>query len=137
MEQQGYLTYVVSEDGRPVTEFARASGAACVIDGTPYRMTRQPRQRFAMSSPAQVVASAERVSGVLATVAGPATEFELHRTSRWRNHWELHDRGQRIGACRLRMLSATADLPTAIPLALRVFVLYVVVMFDKGVILGS
>jgi len=137
MEQQGYLNYVISEDGAPVTEFARMTGAPCVIDGTEYRMTLDPRQRFAMHSPARLVAVADRVSGTHATISGPPDQFDLHRFSRWRNTWELHDRGQRIGTCRLRMMSASADLPTAIPLPLRVFVLYTVVMFDKGIVLGT
>jgi hypothetical protein len=137
MAQQGYVNYVISEDGAPVAEIARMTGAACVIEGTEYRMTREPRQRFAMHGPAQLVAVAERVSGTHATISGAQEMFDLHRFSRWRNTWELHDRGQRIGTCRLRMMSATADLPTAIPLPLRVFVLYTVTMFDKGIVLGT
>lgn len=137
MAQQGYLNYVISEDGRPVTEFARMTGTPCVIEGAEYRMTRDPRQRFTMHSPAQLVAVADRVSGTHASISGPSDQFDLHRFSRWRNRWELHHQGQRIGSCRLGMLSASADLPTAIPLPLRVFVLYTVVMFDKGIIMGT
>lgn len=126
--------YVLQEDARPVTELANFRRESCdfTVDGVRMRVSRERGKRFVLDGPGGRIASADRESGKRWAVTTSAGLVELVRPSVWRSTWELHRGGQAVGRVEpdrgLFTRSSHADLPTDLPLAVRVFAYYVVLM---------
>ncbi len=135
MERQGGVTYVITEDGRPVTTFTTFSPTPCEIDGVGYRLTHEDKHRFWLEGPTGPAGIAYRVEGGEVFVSSDSHELYLRRVSRFSSRWELHHGGQVVGTCRMSVFSARGDVPAHLPMPLRVFLFYVVIMTQAGFIL--
>ncbi|WP_459722828.1 hypothetical protein [Actinophytocola sp. KF-1] len=135
MARQGGVTYLISEDGRHVTSFTTFFQTPCAIDGVPYRLTHEDKGRFWLEGPTGTAAFAYRTGRGEVLASAPGHELYLRRTKRLPPRWELHHGGQVLGTCRLSAFGATSDLPAHLPMPLRVFLFYVVIMTDAGFIL--
>jgi hypothetical protein len=131
MEQLGAVRFVVSEDGRQLAEFSYLPDSSSVIDGNPYRLTRDGSARFAMSGPLGMVATADR-DGADIVVTCPPHLLRLRRVGRFRRHWQLLVDGETAGECRVKVLSATGDVPATLPLPVRLFLFYTAIMAQQG-----
>lgn len=126
-------SYQLAEDGRPVTELTgfRRESCSFTVDSQPYEVHRERRKRFTLSGPGGVVATADRAGGRQWTIGSTAGKLELVRPSLWRSHWELRRGSRSMGTVRHAGgfgRSSIADLAPDIPLPLRVFAYYVVLM---------
>lgn len=133
MAQQGYATCLVAEDGRQITQFTRFPATRCVIDGTDYLLAREsPSARYTLEGPLGVAAVAYWSGQREITIDSTSHPLVLRRMTWLGRRWEVHGLGQRVGTCRVRTFSAASDLPVELPLPLRVFTLYTVVMASAG-----
>ncbi len=132
MEQQGTVTYLISEGGRPVAQFTSFPQTPCVIDGIPHRFTRDGTSRFWCEGPVGTTGVAHRLSTNEVLVSCAPHELHLLRPKRLRPLWELRQGERVVGSCRQRQLTATGDLPEHLPLPVRVFAFYVVTMVQQG-----
>lgn len=137
MEQQGSVTFLISADGRQITEFTSFPTTPCVLDGVEYRFSRDRTSRFVMEGPVGQAAVADRFTTTEIVVTSPPRELVLRRAGRFRKRWDLYDGDQLRGTCRLAGFSATGDLPADLPLPLRVFVFYVAIMTRSGHLMGG
>lgn len=128
LEQQGYVGCLVSEDGRRVTQFTRFAGTSCVIDGTEYRFGYDQGARYLLDGPVGVTAVAYSSGHRRMTIDSTPHELQLRRLTWLGRRWEIQAFGQRIGTCRVTTFGASGDLPAELPLPLRVFTLYTVLM---------
>jgi hypothetical protein len=135
MERQGGVTYLISEDGRQVTSFTTFFRTPCDIDGVTYQLTHEDKGRFWLEGPTGNAAFAYRTGRGEVLVSAPEHELYLRRAKRWPPRWELHHGGQVLGTCHLSAFGARSDLPANLPMPLRVFLFYVVIMTDAGFIL--
>ena len=135
MERQGGVTYLISEDGRPITSFTTFSPTPCEIDGVGYRLTHEDKHRFWLEGPTGPAGIAYRVDSGDVFVSSAAHELYLRRMGRFSPRWELHHGGQVVGTCRMKVFSGQGDVPAHLPMPLRVFLFYVVIMTQAGFIL--
>ncbi|MFI7677854.1 hypothetical protein [Actinophytocola sp. NPDC049390] len=135
MERQGGVTYLISEDGRPVTSFTTFSRTPCEIDGVGYGLTHEDRGRFWLEGPTGTAAFAYRTGRGEVLVSATPHELYLRRAGRFGRRWELYRDGQVAGTFTLSVFGARTDLPDDLPLPLRVFAFYVVIITDAGFIL--
>jgi hypothetical protein len=136
LEQQGYIGCLVSEDGRPITQFTRFTGTPCVIDGTEYRFGHEKGPRYFLEGPVGVMAVAYPSGHREVTIEATPHELQLRRLTRLGRRWEIHALGQRIGTCRVTTFGVRSDLPAELPLPLRVFTLHTVLMSSDGSLLS-
>jgi len=127
MERQGAVTFLISEDGRQVTSFTHFFQTSCDIDGVPYRLTREGRDRFWLEGPTGTIGVAHRTGRGEILVSSTPHELYLRRAARFSRRWELYEGGQVVGGCRSTTFSGESDLPAHLPMPLRVFAFYVVI----------
>lgn len=135
MERQGGVTYVISEEGRPVTSFTTFSPTPCEIDGVGYRLSHEDKHRFWLEGPIGPAGIAYRVESGEVFVSSHSHELYLRRMGRFSPRWEVRHGGQVVGTCRMSAFSARADVPAHLPMPLRVLLFYVVIMTQAGFIL--
>jgi hypothetical protein len=131
MEQQGTIKCLVSDDGKPVTEFTTMHDSPCVIEGAEYRLVGD-QGGFHLAGPLGRVAAAAWTSRTTLAIEAESVELSLHRIGRFRKHWELHRGEEVVGTCRVTTFNATAEVPEDLPMPLRVFVFYVAIVANKG-----
>jgi hypothetical protein len=124
-------TYEISEDGRPTATLTGTRREGCVfdVDGITYRITRDGRRAFILTSPSGEAARAERVGSRTWTISSLHVPLELVRTSIWKETWEVRRFGEPVGTLSKDGAfknTSTADLPDDLPLFLRLFVLCLV-----------
>lgn len=134
MERQGGITYLISENGRRITSFTTFSPTPCDIDGVGHRLVRDD-DRLWLEGPAGTAAAAYRTGRGQVHVSSATHELHLRRTGRFARTWELRHGEQVTGTCRMGVFGARGDLPADLPMPLRVFLFYVVIMTDGGFIL--
>ncbi|HEX6354847.1 hypothetical protein [Actinophytocola sp.] len=134
LEQQGYAGCLVSEDGRQITQFTRFAGTPCVIDGTEYRFGHGQGARYVLEGPVGVTAVSYASGRREVTIEATPHQLQLRRLTWLGRRWEIHALGQRIGTCRVTMFGASGDLPAELPLPLRVFTLYTVLMSSGSLV---
>lgn len=127
MERQGAVTFLISEDGRPVTSFTHFFRTPCDIDGVPYRFTREGSERFWLEGPTGTMGVAHRAGRGEVLVSCDPHELYMRRAGRFTRRWELHAGEQVVGTCRSTTFSGQGDLPAHLPMPLRVFLFYVVI----------
>jgi hypothetical protein len=125
--------YEVESDGGPVTTLAGARREGCefTLDGGGYRVERDGRKRFVLHGPGGRVASAERTTRREWAVRSQTGNVKLVKPSMWRSVWEIHQRGSARGTIRhdgVFSRSFLADVPSDVPMPVRVFALYVVLV---------
>ena len=126
--------YDITEDDRPVTLLAnfRREGCEFTVDGQQVQVKRERGKRFVLSGPKGRIATAERESGKRWVITTGAGRLELVRPSTWRSAWELHQGGRALGRIErdkgIFSRSSHADLPPEVPLPVRVFAFYVVLI---------
>ncbi|MBB4911439.1 hypothetical protein [Actinophytocola algeriensis] len=125
--------YEIESDGGPVTTLAgaRREGCAYALDSAEYRVERDGRKRFVLHGPGGRVATAERMTRREWAVRAQTGNVQLVKPSMWRSGWEIHQRGSARGTIRhdgVFSRSFAADLPSDVPLPVRVFALYVVLV---------
>jgi hypothetical protein len=132
-------SYDISEDGGPVIALAAVRREGCVfaLSGQEYRISRAGHRSFTLVGPAGEEATAERTKGRMWTVKSSVTgPLELVRTSVWRETWELRRFGETIGTLSKDgafRRTSSAELPAEVPLAVRLFVVYVVeVLWERS-----
>lgn len=135
MERQGGVTYVISEGGRQVTSFTTFFRTPCEIDGAGYHLAHEDRGRFWLEGPTGTAAFAYRTGRGEVLLSAAPHELYLRRASRFGRRWELYQDGQVTGTVTMSVLSARSDLPDDLPLPLRVFAFYVVIMTAAGFII--
>lgn len=130
--------YEVEVAGGPPIEISRARREACTFDvaGASYRIERDGRKRFVLAGPPGMGATADRETGRQWSITAQSGDAKLVRPSIWRSGWALHQRGSAQGTIRHDGAFSrwyTADLPTDLPLPVRVFAFYVVlVLFERA-----
>lgn len=125
--------YDLTEDDGAVIELAgqRREGCEFTLTDQRLRIERERGKRFLLTGPHGRVAVADRENGrrwVITTSAGTLT---LVRPSFWRSAWELHQGGRPLGRIEhdgAFKSSSHADLPADVPLPVRVFAFYVVLI---------
>lgn len=126
--------YGLTEDDRPVTELAdfRRENCDFTVAGTTLRVSRERGKRFVLDGPDGRIASADRETGRRWSITTGTGRLQLVRPSVWRSAWELHRGGQAVGRVEhdpgLFTRSSHADLPADLPMPVRVFAYYVVLM---------
>jgi hypothetical protein len=125
--------YDIESDGGPVTTLAglRREGCAYTLGGAEYRVERDGRKRFLLHGPDGRAATAERATGREWTVRAESGNVKLVRPSLWRSVWEIHQRGSARGTIRHEGVfsrSFVADMPSDVPMPVRVFALYVLLV---------
>ena len=125
--------YDLESDSGPVTTLtgARREGCEFTLDDDAYRVERDGRKRFTLHGPGGRVATAERDTRRQWTVKAQSGNVTLVKPSMWRAAWEIHQRGSARGSIRHEgVFSRTfvADVPSDVPMPVRVFALYVVVV---------
>jgi hypothetical protein len=125
--------YEIESDGGPVTTLsgARREGCEFTLDGTAYRVERDSRKRFLLHGPGGRAAPAARAAGPGGAVRAESGNVKLVKPSMWRSGWEVHQRGSARGSVRhVGMLSRSfvADMPSDVPMPVRVFALYVLLV---------
>lgn len=135
MARQGGVTYLISEDGRPLTSFTTFFQSPCEIDGVAYRLVHEDRARFWLEGPTGTAAFAYRTGPGEVLVSSTPHELYLRRVTRFARKWELYQGDQVVGTCRITLMGGRSDLPAHLPLSLRVFLFYVVTMTDAGYII--
>lgn len=125
--------YELESDGGPVTTVtgARREGCEFTLDGGAYRVERDSRKRFMLHGPGGRVATAERMTRREWAVRAESGNVKLVKPSMWRSGWEVHQRGSARGTIRHEGLfsrSVAAQLPSDVPMPVRVFALYVVLV---------
>jgi hypothetical protein len=126
--------YDLTEDDRPVTQFTgfRREGCEFTLAGETLRVGRERSRRFVLDGPGGRIATADRESGRRWTITTPASRFELVRPSVWRSAWEMHHGGRAVGRIEqdrgFFVRTSHADLPADLPLPVRVFAFYVVLI---------
>lgn len=125
--------YEIESDGGPVTTLAGARREGCefTLDGTVYRVERDGRKRFLLHGPGGRTATAERATGREWTVRAESGNVKLVKPSMWRSGWEVHQRGSARGTVRhvgVLSRSYVADMPSDVPMPVRVFALYVLLV---------
>ena len=125
--------YEIESDGGPVTTVAGARREGCVftLDGAEYRVERDGRRRFVLHGPGGRAATAERATGREWTVQAQSGNVKLVKPSLWRSGWEIHQRGSARGTIRhdgVFSRSFVADMPSDVPMPVRVFALYVLLV---------
>ena len=122
--------YEVESDHGPVTTLAgsRREGCAFTLDGVGYRIERDGRKRFLLHGPDGRLATADRDTGREWALKAGSTHLKLVRPSMWRPVWEVRQRGSARGTIRPDgwfSRGYTADVPTDLPLPVRLLALYV------------
>lgn len=135
MERQGGVTYLISEDGRQVTSFTNFFRTACDIDGVDYRLAHEDRGRFWLEGPTGTAAFAYRTGRGEVLLSATPHELYLRQASRFGRRWELYRDGEIAGTFTMSVFGARSDLPDDLPMPLRVFAFYVVIMTAAGFIL--
>jgi hypothetical protein len=125
--------YELDENGRSLGELrqVRREGAEFTVDGEQRTVQRERSKRFQLNGPQGSVATADRETHRRWMITTPNDRFELVRPSFWRSAWELHHGGATVGRLEPEGWfggTSRADLPANLPLALRVFVYYVVLV---------
>lgn len=125
--------YDLESDGGPVTTLTglRREGCAYTLDGAEYRVERDGRKRFLLHGPGGRTATAERATGREWTVRAESGNVKLVKPSMWRSAWEVHQRGSARGTIRhdgVFSRSFVADMPSDVPMPVRVFALYVLLV---------
>ncbi|OLF16398.1 hypothetical protein [Actinophytocola xanthii] len=125
--------YEFDEDGRSLGELrqVRREGAEFAVDGEALAVQRERSKRFLLTGPGGTVATADRETHRRWVVTTKTGRLELVRPSFWRSAWELHRGGAPVGRIEPEgWLNTTshADLPADLPLAVRVFLYYVVLV---------
>lgn len=125
--------YDIESDGGPVTTLsgARREGCAFTLDGAGYRVERDGRKRFLLHGPGGRTATAERATGREWMVRAQTGNLKLLKPSMWRSVWEVHQRGSARGNIRhdgVFSRSFVADMPADVPMPVRVFALYVMLV---------
>lgn len=125
--------YEIESDGGPVTTLngARREGCAFTLNGAEYRVERDGRKRFVLHGPEGRAATAERATRREWTVRAESGNVKLVKPSMWRSGWEVHQRGSARGTVRhdgMFSRSFAADVPSDVPMPVRVFALYVVLV---------
>ncbi len=137
IEARGTSAFVISEDGRPVTELSRLPMTQCTIDGADYRFTREGGTRFWAQTPAATVGIAHRASRREASVSFAPHELQLRKGKKLGAHWEVREGEWVVGTCRVRVFSSEGDLSGHLPLPVRVFTCYVLLMMEHNTIGGA
>lgn len=133
IDRQGTVNYLVSDDGRQVASFTSFERSPCAVDGVSYLFTRQRADRFWLEGPTGVLGVAHRATKHEILVSAAPHELVLRRGGRLlARHWDLHDGDQVHGPGRVTLTRGAWDLPTHLPLPLRVFLLYIAVTSDTG-----
>ena len=125
--------YEVESDGGAVTTLAGARREGCefTLDGGGYRVERDGRKRFVLDGPGGRVATADRATSREWAIRSQSGNAKLVRPSMWRPGWEIHQRGSARGTIRHEGVfsrSFVADLPSDVPMPVRVFARYVVLV---------
>lgn len=126
--------YDLTEDGEPVAQLAgfRREGCEFTLEGRTLRVGRERSKRFVITGPDGRVATADRESGRRWRITTPEGHLELVRPSVWRSAWEVHRGGRPVGRIEqdrgLFARTSHADLPADLPLPVRVFAFYVVLI---------
>lgn len=125
--------YELSDDGNPVTELAKFRRESCefLVEGVTLRVTRERGKRFVLDGPTGRLATADRETSRRWAITTPTGRLELARPSMWKSAWELGRGGQPVGRIAYDGVftrTSYADLPSDLPLAIRVFAHYVVLM---------
>lgn len=136
MEIQGRVALAVSEDRRPVTVLTRLPRSPFEIGGEHFVIARERTERFSLSGRLGPVANAELVDHDHVSVNFPPHRFDVLLPER-NVDWEIRQDGRPIGSCRVKVLSAEADLPSELPLSTRVFLFYIAWVLQKGYRLGA
>ncbi|GAB3446826.1 hypothetical protein [Actinophytocola sediminis] len=126
--------YELSEDDQPVTELANFRRESCefTIDGEALRVSRERSKRFVFEGPRGRIASADRESSNRWAITTSTGKYELVRPSYWRSAWELRHGDRSVGRIEpgkgLFNRTSQADLSADLPIAVRVFAFYVVLI---------
>jgi len=125
--------YEIGEDGRPVIELAgqRREGCEFTLDGERLRVERERGRRFVLTGPRGQHATADRESGRRWAITTSAGRLELTRPSLWRSAWELRRGDVSLGRIEhdgAFKRTSHADLAADVPLQVRVFAFYVVLI---------
>jgi hypothetical protein len=125
--------YDLDEDGRSLGELRqlRREGAQFTADGEQLVIRRERSKRFLLDGPRGSGVTAERETHRRWVLTTPNERLELVRPSIWRSPWELHRGGVPVGRIEPQGWfgkTSHADLPADLPLAVRVFVYYVVLV---------
>ncbi|MCT2587350.1 hypothetical protein [Actinophytocola gossypii] len=125
--------YDLVEDDHAVTELTGFRRESCefTVDDQRLRVDRERGKRFVLSGPVGRIASADRETGRRWAITTAAGRLELERPSTWRSAWELRRGGVTVGRFEHRGVfswTATGDVSAELPLPVRVFAFYVVLM---------
>jgi hypothetical protein len=130
-----------ADDSPPAITLELASvraRATWTLDGQEYQVfrARDGGRPFVLEAGGQRLAAATRPSLWRRSiqVSAGGGEWTLAQTSSWRGRWELSDRTGRIGSIQPASLwrrSMLIDLPETLPIALRIFVAAIVLIFAR------
>ncbi|MGB3438781.1 MAG: hypothetical protein WBA97_08515 [Actinophytocola sp.] len=125
--------YEIESDGGSVTTLAgaRREGCGFTLAGAEYRIERDGRKRFVLHGPDGRAATADRATHREWAIRAATGDLTLVKPSIWRSAWEVHQRGSARGTIKhdgMFHRSFAADVPSDVPMPVRLFAFYVVLI---------